>query len=622
MKPAGDDVRNILVCICAVILACVLTVPLAETGVNDDWSYARTAFETARTGRIVYNGWSAAMLGAQAYWGALFVKLFGAHFWAVRLSTLCLMPGIVALCYILHRQAGIAPRYALFGTLTFGLSPYVLPYAVTYMTDVPSLLPFFAAIYGLAQVARGIVEKRGVTRSLLGWLLLVTVASQVGGSIRQVLWSVPVVCLLWLVVSRALWRGRVSEMGALLAAVAVNGVLAALGNRWFTVQEYTIGERTMLGLGQILIGGFGFLPYLSQQLAFLLLTTLGMALPCFFAALPDMIARVRNAPLPRRNIVYAGCVAVACVWLTWSIRTDTFFPWLPSTVSPLGMWFGLLPTPIGAKEAAPKVIPEPLLWFISLAVFVYFAVLLLCMAQARMSRRMLPEDTPVVPPSPVLEMFAVWSIFYVALLVFKCVVPFAFGNFDRYLLGLIPALTIGTLRLVGNDTPSRARHIGEGVGWLAIAAAMLLGIASTHDYFAQIRALARVASRVESADTGLPRTRIMAGFEYDSWTQITTTGYYNDIRIHRFVDKYRMPPESLGFDTEYDFWKYTPDVRPGIVLSLMPLPDLEPTGDTPQPFTCWLPPFTRHVYVSRCDPDTLNAFTPLTDKGLRAMLAD
>src|SRR6185503_12459313 len=70
-----------------VVLICCAR-PYAEMGFIDDWSYVKTAFEYARTGHFVYNGWATAMLGWQIPWGAVFLKLFGYSFTAARLSML------------------------------------------------------------------------------------------------------------------------------------------------------------------------------------------------------------------------------------------------------------------------------------------------------------------------------------------------------------------------------------------------------------------------------------------------------------------------------------------------------------------------------------------------------
>lgn len=137
-----SDLMGTTICVVLTLVAIALTIPIAECGVNDDWSYTKTAFDLAQTGRLVYNGWAAAMLGAQAYWGALFVKLFGYSFLSVRLSTAPLAAGCAALLYSLHRRADLPPRIAVFGTLTITLSPLFVPWAASFMTDVPSLFFF------------------------------------------------------------------------------------------------------------------------------------------------------------------------------------------------------------------------------------------------------------------------------------------------------------------------------------------------------------------------------------------------------------------------------------------------------------------------------------------------
>ena len=48
--------------------------PYAEMGIRDDWPYILMAQKLASTGHIVFNGWSAAMLGWQLYLGAGFIK--------------------------------------------------------------------------------------------------------------------------------------------------------------------------------------------------------------------------------------------------------------------------------------------------------------------------------------------------------------------------------------------------------------------------------------------------------------------------------------------------------------------------------------------------------------------
>src|SRR5215469_9635400 len=131
--------------VCAFIVhLCDLVIwPVVELGVNDEWSYVKTVQILAQTGHIVYNGWATAMLGWQLYLGALFVKLFGFSFTAVRLS---ILPVAVATIYLTHRvliRCGIDEWNAALGTLTLALSPLFVPLSVNVMTDVPGLFCIF-----------------------------------------------------------------------------------------------------------------------------------------------------------------------------------------------------------------------------------------------------------------------------------------------------------------------------------------------------------------------------------------------------------------------------------------------------------------------------------------------
>ena len=80
---------------CALTFVACLGVawPVANMAFDDDWSYIKTAEVFARTGHIVYNGWSVEPLGWMAAWGAVFIKLFGFSFMAVKLSSLPLGGG-------------------------------------------------------------------------------------------------------------------------------------------------------------------------------------------------------------------------------------------------------------------------------------------------------------------------------------------------------------------------------------------------------------------------------------------------------------------------------------------------------------------------------------------------
>ena len=66
MNAASRDRVNGFYCAAVVLVAIALTRPLGESGVNDDWSYTKTALDLAQSGQLRYNGWAAAMVMAAA----------------------------------------------------------------------------------------------------------------------------------------------------------------------------------------------------------------------------------------------------------------------------------------------------------------------------------------------------------------------------------------------------------------------------------------------------------------------------------------------------------------------------------------------------------------------------
>ncbi len=157
--------------------------PVAAMPFGDDFSYTKTALEFARTGHFVYNGWATAMLGWLIPWGALFIKLFGFSFTAVRLSMLPIAMATVYLFHDILRRFGINPANAVLGTLTMALSPLFLPLASTYMTDVPGLFVIVVCIY---MCQRAVAAKSN--KAALYWLVFATLVNIAGGTVRQIAW--------------------------------------------------------------------------------------------------------------------------------------------------------------------------------------------------------------------------------------------------------------------------------------------------------------------------------------------------------------------------------------------------------------------------------------------------
>ena len=187
--PKRTDLRNALLCGLAVVAgAVVLTNPICESPFNDDWSYSFTVKHLLETGKLTYNGWASASLIAQAYWGLLWVKVFGFSYTVLRLSTLPLAAMAISLCYLLARRVGLQPRFAVFAALSVGLSPLYLPVASSFMTDAAGLFCIFLSLYLLIRA----IESPG-TGVAVAWLAAGLVVGLVGGTGRQIVWVVPLV---------------------------------------------------------------------------------------------------------------------------------------------------------------------------------------------------------------------------------------------------------------------------------------------------------------------------------------------------------------------------------------------------------------------------------------------
>jgi hypothetical protein len=222
---------------------------------------------------------------------------------------------------------------------------------------------------------------------------------------------------------------------------------------------------------------------------------------------------------------------------------------------------------------------------------IYGSVALKVVTVLHRRERVMPSvpfaQLPVVP-----MLFGLFASAYFPVLLLKGLVPDAFGVLDRYLLPLLPLGTVGILVMIHKGTGRDKPPLYAG---LVLALFAFYGIAQTHDYFVQLRTRLHVTGELEQR--GIPRTRIMAGFEYDSWTQITTAGSFNDPRIHKPEGVYVPSPASPGFATVYSFYKYTPVVQPDYVVALSRHKELFDTDFPDTEFSCWLKPRHRRIVV-------------------------
>ena len=596
LLPRSTDRRYAWLCAGIVLATIAFTIPIAESGVNDDWSYTKTALDLAQTGHLHYNGWAAAMLGAQAYWGALFIKLFGFSFLVVRLSVAPLAAACGVLLYLLHRRASLAPGLALFGSLTLVLSPVFIPNAATFMTDIPALFLFLVSIYGYVRVAE-VLDMAGSSAGafgslrLWGWLMLGLSGGLLGGTVRQVVWFVPMLCSGYLLLrccrSRRLCIAIVPL--TITGMISLNGMLLFLA--WYQDQPYALPRHASFN---VLFSHANPTALLGYILA-VLLQTMGIMMLPLLITLP-MLYRQRLAglwfPWPRLGSAF---IIALFIWLFEWLCFD--HAWL------FHSGFSLYPYMYRTSPAPPASLPfiMPLrLWqAINLTVTILVCgTLALCVttrfwphrenAGAEQSRGQMPV---------VIGLLFAFSAPYAALLLWHALMPDTLTVSERYLLLVLPLATIVFLSAYEKLTRRTRLPLAS---WLVLSLSCFLGVASAHDYFAQLRA--RLSATHFLEQRGIPRTNIMAGFEYDGWTQISVAGHYNDWRIEKPPGSYIQPPKSAGFETIYLYWPYTPAVHPDYVVAQSPHPDLQMTDLPPTRYQCWLPPFHRYLCVQVMNP--------------------
>ena len=205
----------------------------------------------ALTGHISYSGGETPMLGWQLYFGALFIKLFGFSFTAVRFSTAVLAIGTAFLLQRIGMRAGLNSWNAALATLIFVLSPLYFPYAFTFMSDVSGVLCILVCVYMCLRAVQSRSE-----RAAMVWVSLAALVNALGGTVRQIAWLgllVMVPCTLWLL--RKSWRVLVA--GGLSCGAGLVFILAAL--HWLKQQPYILPEMCIRDSGQGAVRGGGSL---------------------------------------------------------------------------------------------------------------------------------------------------------------------------------------------------------------------------------------------------------------------------------------------------------------------------------------------------------------------------
>jgi hypothetical protein len=550
-----------LLCALVVCAAELLTFPISQWPLGDEFSYARTALDFANTGHFLYNGWSTASLGWLPLYGAAWIKIFGYSIVLLRLS---MLPLAFASIYLFHRilaRFGAARGTAALGALSLGLTPLFLPLTAFLLTDLPSLLVTLVCV---AMCQRAVAAP--TARATMLWIIGAGILNIVGGTVRQTAF----LGVLVIVPSTAwLLRGRRGVLPAGIATMGVGAVCIAAFLHWCGLQPYFLREQLILA------------PVHRPELERIRHDLVGALLVLSLVTLPAGVAWIAALPRlgkgPSIRLAVLLCILVVAVLL----HGHAFQPWLEPWLEPI------LHT-IGFTDYISLRIGGSLL-----AVAVVWAA-----AETLFARRQLLLQPSAPEISAALWLLGPYSIVYALLMIPRGLFV---GIQDRYMLGLVfPAIVCALL--------CYRRWFGPRVPALCIvtlAASAVLGICGTHNIFAQTRAADSLQQELQNA--GVPRTSISAGFGNDEWVEVELVGHVNSGFI-------TVPAHA--YDLSAREWNVTPECSTGhayLIPKIRPIyiiqPGLSscfaPSSFPPVTWTSWFPPFHRQSYINLIPPDKI-----------------
>jgi hypothetical protein len=562
---------NVSGCMLALLFCVMGTHPFVSMGSIDDWSYIWSARVLANTGHLTYNGWGAMPLGWLAYLGALFIKLFGFSFTTVRWSSMVVSLLCAALIQRVFVRSGASEGTASVATLTLVLSPLFLPSEWMFSSDIPGLFVLVLCIYCCIRAFQSASDN-----AALGWLTVAALSNLIGGTVRQVAW----LGVLLIVPSAAWFMRRRRHMLPVAAAFWSAGALgAALFLHWFKAQPYVVVDKIFYTYH--LNSAFG-----AANAAILPWTSL----------LPVMSAFLVKSPVGKRfarNIAAVTGAIIGALLFWWAMKSPhDYFITAPfgvdgNNVSINGMGLGeILGTPA-------NVIPVSIRFLLVVAIFAASSSFLVCLIGSRSTLLAADSHPPSAHrPYPYLSNAYLITFLTPFVIVFTCLILTRSQVWDRYFLPLQFVFTLGLIRVY-------RQTISEKLPWQCFAVGLLFtvyGMAAMHDFFAFQRARVEATNNISA--TGIPRTAIDGGHEYDGWTQLELTGFVNEPRILVPSGAYQewLPPDQ-PFSCIGWFRRLTPSVHPQFYLSHNPDNCYAPSRFAPVIYQAWLPPRRRKLYI-------------------------
>lgn len=518
----------------------LLVNPRGNFPLNDDWCYAKTVYALVRTGRLEFIQIVPMTLLTQVLWGALFCKLFGVSFFALRLSTMALsLVGLLA-TYGLLREVQASRKIAFIGCMVVAVNPIYVNLSNTFMTDVP----FYAfALLTLYLFARALNRDSNPALAAGTLLACATTLTRQAGVVLPIAFSLAY-----------LLKNGISRRAAIRALTPPAITLGALTGyqQWLTVTDRLPAYSRLMTQEafSFLSRGLGPITVSLAQILLVVLVYLGLFL------LPFLVLLGRRSV----SLVSVGSFAVLTGAVILTHR------WMPLNTQPGDIIVNFGVGPLTLRDVFLDKLPHwpsAPMWFwimVTLAGAAGGGILVRHLFLAVKSLLSLKAKRYTYGQALTMLLIVTFAALFC-----QSVVLSGLAYFDRYFLLLVPI----SMMLVLLNGDAVARH-GRGVLGLAAAILLLYGIfsaAATHDYFSWNRA--RLDALYDLTNMQVPTDRIDGGYEFNGWFN------YKD-------------------DPDQNWWRVVGD---DYTLTFGPLPNFEVLRT--YPFRRWLPPGEGEVLVLR-----------------------
>ena len=550
----------LVVCLLLFALLVALANPLHDFPMGDDWEYANTVLKLITTGQFYRSPVLQPSAFFPALWGALFSWLLGFSFTTLRLSTLPLAAGTLAIFYLILGEFGFAPVRRVLGTLTLMVAPLFVFNALSFMTDVPFLFWVVASMW---------CSLRAFRLGRVSWLLAGSACAALAFLTRQLgLALTPAAALLVLV-----YRPRADWPRWLAASVVLPAAAAALFFAYETVSGHsTWADAAVTGAGTLQFIFSPDLPLAVASRVVMMLVSVNMYLLPLWLAFGRQGRRARAA-FGRLNGWLRAGAALLAVFAAGSVTyfgaRGQWWPYSQGSLTNAGLWPSL------AFYAYPNDVRPPFLPLPVWAAFTYLgaalAVVYVLSVIAALAGRVRDFPTPlhfggrvtalvskeggskaVATPGRADEWLR-WAravsparaVIYLSSLALLSLVLVYPVFFERYFLPFMPAAIILLLDVTGGLRPSLV------LAGVALVLAGIFSVGLMRDYFDWHAA--RWEGSQALVAVGLPLEKLDAGYDWSGWFLADEAYDYmsaNEIPVTRDPFQYVIDPEYMVTFTE------------------------------------------------------------------------